>query len=233
MNVICRRAEASVRDALTALWMEAFSDSLEDVTTFLETLAYTRHALVLCEDNRVCSMLFLLPTAVQDGQRRFTVGYIYAGATHTDARGKGYYRRLLAYAEQIAKQEGMVALMLRPASEILFATYRRMGFTVPLYGSVDRTAPIQTEEVLDAHRYAVYRRQLLDGQAFVDWDDRVWSLALSWCEAVTDGSCLILRDDQNVWECLPAEVQTETALLMPLTDDFQTTAPVWFGYGLE
>ncbi len=233
MSVVCRRAQESDHATLIALWMQAFGDAREDVVQFLNTFDYAQTAFVLCEDKRVCSMLFLLPTAVQDGDCRFSAGYIYAGATHPDARGKGYYRRLLDYVAQTARQAGTAALLLRPATDTLAASYRRMGFSVPLYGNAHRRTDRELRNATDAKRYGVRRRELLSGQAFVDWDDRTIAYALSWCKASADETVLMLYDADTVWECLPAVTQTETALLMPLAEDFQTSTPIWFGYGLE
>jgi len=233
VSEVLRRAQASDREALIALWMQAFGDTREEVERFLQVFACERTAYVLCEDGWVCSMLFVLPTAVQDGNHRFAAGYIYAGATRADARSKGYYRRLLAYVAQAERDKGTAALLLRPATDRLADSYRRMGFTVPLYGNTDRDAKIPSGDALDARTYAALRRERLRGQAFVDWDDRTLQYALSWCRAYTNGEHLMLCDGNTVWEYLPAVNQTETALLMPLAEDCHFTASIWFGYGLE
>ncbi len=233
MSVVCRRARTNDREAVIALWREAFGDPREHIVYFLETFDYINTAFVLCENECVCSMLFLLPTAVQDGERRFNAGYIYAGATRSDARGKGYYRRLLSFAEDAARQEGRTALLLRPATSSLADSYRRMGFTVPLYGNGRPSRGMVSNTPLTATEYGACRRRQLCGQAYVDWDDRTLTYALSWCKASADGVCITLYDEDTVWESLPTVIQKETALLMPLVDDFQTTAPIWFGYGLE
>lgn len=233
MNIVCRRARESDRDALVALWVQAFRDPKEDIAHFLDTFDYVKTAFVLCKNERICSMLFLLPTAVQDGDHRFSAGYIYAGATDMEARGKGYYRRLLDYAAQTARQAGTAALLLRPATECLADSYRRMGFTVPLFGNAHSDRDSKPCKTMGAKCYGARRRECLSGQAFVDWDDRTIAYALSWCKAGADGTDLMLYDTDTVWERLPAAQQTETALLMPLIEDFQTSTPIWFGYGLE
>lgn len=233
MSVVCRRAQTNDREALTALWQEAFGDSKEEIERFFDTFEYRNTAFLLCEEERIRSMLFLLPTAVRDRECHYPAGYIYAGATYPDARGKGYYRRLLAFVADTARQEGMAALLLRPATEALADSYRRMGFSVPLYGNCRPRVGISFERTLRAAEYGADRRELLSRQAFVDWDDRTLRYALSWCKAGGDGASLILYDEETVWESLPATEEAETALLMPLTDDFRTTTPIWFGYGLE
>ncbi len=233
MSVVCRRAQVDDRDVLMALWQEAFGDAQDEIEQFFERFDYVNTAFVLCEEDRICSMLFLLQTAVQDVTRRFTAGYIYAGATFSEMRGKGYYRRLLAFVTDKAKQEGTEALLLRPATELLAESYRRMGFTVPLYGNsrpMELTVP---SEAISATEYGNRRRKHLSGQAFVDWDDRTLAHAFLWCKANGNVASLRLFDEETLWESLPATEQRETALLMPLVDDFQTTTPIWFGYGLE
>ncbi len=234
MSVTCRRATASDRAAMKALWRLSFpEDADEDIELFFKTFQPAATAYVLCEADVVCSMLFLLPTAVQDGEYRFAAGYIYAGATHPDARGKGYYRRLLDFVTQTAKQEGTAALLLRPATASLADSYRRMGFSVPLYGNAHPRGDADVPMTVDAGAYGMIRRDRLRGQAFVDWDDRTIAYALSWCNAGADKTAAMLYDTETVWESLPVKMQTETALLMPLTEIFRTTTPIWFGYGLE
>lgn len=241
MSVVCRRACPNDREALTSLWMQAFEgDTEQEINLFLDTFDYVKTAFVLCEDDRVCSMLFLLPITIENGASRFSAGYIYAGATHPDARGKGYYRRLLGYVGEIAGREGMTALVLRPATDALADSYRRMGFSRELYGNArpltwDDTA---ASTALSAQEYALQRRRRLreSGQAFVDWDDRTLAYALTWCEAqsTTSGQVMLLsRESARLWESLPAAQSAVTALLKPLTASFQTKTPIWFGYGLE
>lgn len=233
MSESFRRAQASDREALIVLWMQAFGDTREEIEHFLQVFDYVETAYVLCEDGCICSMLFVLPTAVQDGKRRYEAGYIYAGATRADARGKGRYRRLLAHVAQAERDKGTAALLLRPATDRLADSYRRMGFTVPLYGNAHQSAQLPRGEVADARAYTALRREHLRGQAFVDWDDRTVQYALSWCKAYTNGEFLMLCDGTAVWEYLPAVNQIETALLMPLAEDYRILASIWFGYGLE
>ncbi len=241
MSVICRKARENDRDALMSLWMQAFEgDTANDIALFFDTFDHTQTAFVLCEGERVFSMLFLLPITIEDATRHVPAGYVYAGATHPDARGKGYYRRLLDYVGETAKQEGIEALVLRPATDMLAESYRRMGFSCELFGNARllREADVTASTALSAQTYALQRRTLLraSGQAFVDWDDRTLAYALTWCEArrTENGSVLLLsRDSERVWESLPFTDSAMTALLKPLTDTFKITTRIWFGYGLE
>ena len=233
MSGECRRACHADRESLIALWIQAFGDPREDIERFLDAFEFTKTAFVLLENERLCSMLFLLPTAVQEDNRRFSAGYIYAGATAADMRGNGCYRRLIDYVVQTARGEGTAALLLRPATDLLAESYRRMGFSVPLYGNVCKDIDIKQGDNTDAADYVARRRELLKGQAYVDWNECVFRYALSWCTAVADDTSLILHDGETAWERLPAMNPSEIALLMPLTEDFHTSAPIWFGYGLE
>ncbi len=255
MSVCCRRAGEQDRDAIKQLWQLSFEDdSADDTERFLQVFSLEENAFVLTWQERVQSMLFLLPTVIESGEERVTVGYIYAGATHPDARGKGFYRRLLGFAFEWAKQNGMAALLLRPATPTLEESYRRMGFTVPLYAAEYAVQATQCVKgtPLSAAEFAAKRRAILRGrgQAFVDWDDNTLEYVCSWCDAVAidDHACaLIAQDGAMVWEyitsdssvLLPMDTTVRTfgddtvlALMRP-TSGWVPSKPIWFGYGME
>ncbi len=242
MSVVCHRASESDRADIKHLWHLSFEeDSEQDIDLFLNTFDVSKTAFVLCENDRVCSMLFLLPVTVEADAARYAAGYIYAGATHPSARGKGHYRHLLTFVAETAKQAGMSALVLRPATDALFDSYRRMGFTVPLSGNAHsgNGKSYAGTTTLSPRAYIQHRREVLRGcgQAFVDWDERVIAYALTWCEARLSADAeLILRvpESDYVGEQLPPQCsETHIAALMkPLSDDISTEL-IWFGYGLE
>lgn len=258
MSVCEKLATTDDVKQLKSLWHTAFADdSDEDIDHFFDCFFDGSSCLIIKDNDSVMSMLFLLETAVENAGCRYPVGYIYAGATHPSVRGKGYYRRLLSFAETEAKRRGLYALLLRPATPQLAESYRRMGFTVPLFCDEQdvSAASSATEKELTAQAFVAMRRQLLAQmqQPFVDWDERVMAYALRWCRAVSCAptSCaLYARDDDGVrvWDmigevvsavesgmCRTAGAAVLTALLCPVDPAVPETVweNVYFGYGLE
>ncbi len=245
-------AVSSDREALKALWLEAFpEDSAAETDAFLDTFFDEGRALVARDDGRIVSMLFLLAQQLwHEGQSR-TVGYVYAGATATARRGEGLYRQLLGFAAQYAAEQGMAALFLHPADAYLAQSYRRMGFDVPMTCArcVDKTANAGAEP-LSPSAYRAHRcRALREAQvAFVDWDEKTLRYAMTWCRALgtKDGAALLgERDGQCfAWECfgaLPPEAtagrtvgqEEEVGLMRWLETEPPCLPSIYMGYGLE
>lgn len=253
---VCAAAAEADREQMLDLWRLSFSnDSDEDIALFFSM--FFQYAFVTRVDERVASMLFLLPTEVIYGNVRLSVGYIYAGATHPDYRANGLYRRLIQFVLSHARENGMKAVFLRPADEALSQSYRRMGFTVPMTCREYTASPSQTADGGDyeAALYRLKRRQRLDNMTlpYVDWSEGVLEYALSWCRAMGNENGIGLYADDGetpvFWEWLGDEpsvpdgrtvtvrtVGTEKTigLLYPFDDTiFAAMPPIYMGYGLE
>ena len=254
-------ASLSDRAILKALWCEAFDDEPQEVDAFLDRFFSDKTALVMREDGRVVSMLFLLPSTVVIPHERRKVGYIYGGATCKQDRGKGHYRRLLSFAQAVAAEQGLSALFLHPADDRLDDSYRRLGFTVPLFASETAACPVISRREatsLTAAQYVRMRRRLLNEQqaAYIDWDETVLTHCLSWSRAYAFGqsSCALVSDDwATVYEYIGADAnnvyvpteaarlpvvcrgvgeQTVVGRLYPL-DELNWETPIYMGYGME
>ena len=66
-------------------------------------------------------MLFLLPGNAVFRGRSYSVRYLYAGCTHPEFRGHGYYRQLMVAAAQKVEEMGEHAIFLHPADDVLTA----------------------------------------------------------------------------------------------------------------
>ena len=77
----------------------------------------------VCEDGKPLSMLFSIPCLLQTEKEAVEARYLYAVATHPEARGRGLAGRLL---RQVIKEGYPV--FLRPMQPSLFDFYARVGF---------------------------------------------------------------------------------------------------------
>lgn len=220
---VCAVAQHGDREAMEALWMLSFpEDTASDIAAFFDRFFRDGQAFVCKQDDRVLSMLFLLPASLCSERCRRPVGYVYAGATHPDARGQGCYRLLLRYVRKWAKERGMAALFLRPADAALATSYRRMGFTDALTATVWDATVIYGDASavsrLTPADYTRLRRRFLNDRRipFVDWDDAVIDHALTYATAVSVGHAAALytvEDDRlMIWELLADVADRETAL---------------------
>ncbi len=232
-----RYATHADAEMMLALWREAFpEDTEEDITAFLDRFIHT--AVVIADGNRVVSMLFLLPASLCCGEREFPVAYIYAGATASTHRSQGLYRRLIEFAAAQVKHSGGAALFLRPADEALAVSYRRMGFTVPLYTA---RAAIACGSVMDAasfthQKHACFARLSV---AHIVWSVDVIDYLQSFTTAYLheNGDMSLASPDGMCLEYVCAsrwDAPLSAGLLRPLDNEtFAQLAPIYMGYGLE
>ena len=230
-------AAAEDKQQMFLLWQEAFpEDGDEDITVFLERFA--EYALVAKDKDAVVSMLFLLPATLWYNEHEIPVGYIYAGATATLYRGQGWYRRLIEYAASEAISRGYGGLFLRPADEALAESYRRMGFTVPLYTA--KIAPSSDNgRKTDVITYTREKHE---------WFSRALVPHILWSSAVTDyldvfttaylteNDGVLLSSDDVCLEYVSSSAfvaEHRAGLLCSLGEDFISLPPIYMGYGLE
>lgn len=116
------------KEQVKALWKQVFGDTDEYVEYFF-TKQTDEVILLLEEQNQVQSMLILFwfPVTFPDGTTAMT-GYVYALATHPDARGKGHGRTLLAYADHYLQEHGIDGVTTVPAEPSLHTFFGSTGF---------------------------------------------------------------------------------------------------------
>ena len=118
-------AEAD-RTAIKALWRIAFAEFPDDPDTNIDFCRRTGHGALFvgCLDGEVIGTIL----AGHDGHR----GWIYHLATHPDQRGRGYARRLVAYAETFLAGLGVpkLNLQIRANNAAVQGFYERLGYAV-------------------------------------------------------------------------------------------------------
>lgn len=170
---------------LRALWQMAFGDGEEFLELFFRGYDCPERTLVLCEGGRVMTMLFLLPTTLVDGKGGFMpMPYVYALATHREARGKGCARRLLGFAGRWARQMGAEGISTVPAEPSLHKFFASAGFRE---GFSSRKIALCWEELsqgeiegsivpVDARSYNLLREELLREIPHVAYPDQLVEL---------------------------------------------------------
>jgi len=240
--MIVKRATPADILSVERLWQTVFGDEIAEIRSFLSNFPVEKHAFVIRQGNVVVSMLFLIEAALVCGDRTEPIGYIYAGATHPSARGKGLYRQLLQAVETYAAEAGMKAVFLQPADAVLAKTYERMGFTVPMVADRLRGSCVpQPLTSVTAQEYCAFRYACLEKQdrPFVEWPMPVYRHAGLWASfyKTESGDGFMVSSEGVVLERFSPSGSQETCVgLLKWLDhssmiDF--TNAVYFGYGMD
>lgn len=120
---------------IISLWQEAFKDSEEDILFFLENCKH-KNALGYFEENKLCSMLFLVDCKVEGRGAK----YIYAACTYENQQRKGQMSSLLSFCE---KEYNFLALI--PANDKLVDYYDKRGFN--LRSKIDNIIFDESDEI--------------------------------------------------------------------------------------
>ena len=109
------------------LWKLAFGDQDADIDYFFAHGDLSQ-VLVLLEDGEVWSMCALFPTTLvlPEGESA-PAAYIYAMATHPEARKRGYGRFLLHYIDFYLQEKGMGCVAIVPSEPSLHKFFAAAG----------------------------------------------------------------------------------------------------------
>jgi ribosomal protein S18 acetylase RimI-like enzyme len=154
-----------------ALWTLVFGDKPAMQREFYR-LCGVEGPLVLREEGAVRAMLALPETDLvfPDGWSVRT-GYVYALATHPDARGRGLAGALLAYAADLGRRRGLDCLVTVPAQPSLFDFFARNGYVPGFYHRRVLADPIPGPSCpVSPEEYAQLRSQLLAGTTHLAQD---------------------------------------------------------------
>ena len=184
-----RKANKAEIRQLGALWKACFpSDSSDYINAFLTALPQESVALVGWVGDEAATMLFLLPATAEFRADSYAVRYLYAGCTHPQHRGNGYYRELMQAAARLVESMGEHAIYLHPADETLDKTYRRLGYQDGIFGVRYETPQNVYKVPFCRTDYFRKRKQLLTDfkRNIVVWDpsEAVVSLFLSEADAM-------------------------------------------------
>ncbi len=117
--------------ALRQLWQLAFGDEDAFLDAFFETAYSPRRCLCLEAEGRLLAAAYWLPCSLEGRQ----YAYIYAVATHPQARNRGLCRKLMEAIHGQLAQEGYVGALLVPGDPGLGTMYAKMGYG--FFGGMD------------------------------------------------------------------------------------------------
>ena len=109
---------------LYRLWADCFGDRESDIALYFTHYWKPERMFVLERDGAAQAMCawFSLELAGQPA------AYFYAVATAPAYQGRGFCRRLMAYAEAELEQQGISQFLLVPGGESLFQFYQKIGY---------------------------------------------------------------------------------------------------------
>ncbi|MFZ4455155.1 MAG: GNAT family N-acetyltransferase [Bacteroidales bacterium] len=245
-----RTSKQSDIPQIVSLWRTCFGDSDEYIRSFLSIIGTPERCLVVELENKIASMIFMLPAKMNVAGTSRDVIYIYACATSPEFREKGVMRDLLEAAYKQAVEQSAFALILIPASEKLSAYYQKIGF-LPFFcktkfrlAAVDKllTEPLNKDTISEI--IAIRKRNLTSDFA-CHWPDNHLRFALN--ELADDGvkafisenSYVLFSPENQVVEALPLEqyqlsTDEEFALIRfcenAILPDFEKP---YFNFGLD
>ena len=182
--VFANPKDAQMLTEICDLWRTCFLDG--DFSDF-----YTKHRLtednmlIIYRDGKPVSMASFLPAVYHTAKGAIPVRYVYAVATHPDARKQGFARKILETGIELWDEP----LVLSPADGHLRDYYGNMGF-VPAFRSEQVDVRLSPEaprcwnfhlEEADPKEYAAVRQKLLSERkgSFLSWDEQAVSFAFS------------------------------------------------------
>lgn len=107
------------------IYEEAFGIEDKEFTDALFKYCF-KFCKVLKKDEKIVSMLFLLPCDLVIGSESKDAYYLFAAATKVCEQGKGYMQELI----ENVKKESKAPIFLRPAQKSLIEFYKQKGFEV-------------------------------------------------------------------------------------------------------
>ena len=125
------------------IYKESFEESLQfEEKLFCKGLEFVEY---LEDGGAVKSILFLLPCTLVTEKMQIPAKYIFAAATKSTDRKKGYMEKLL----ERVKNENEDLLFLRPASKRLEEYYGRVGFKSFVGTSSETNVKIKPSEIME------------------------------------------------------------------------------------
>ncbi len=243
----------SQTEELTALWQEAFGDTLEFIDGFFCTGFSPSRCRCLMVEGKIAAALYWFDVTL-DNQR---LAYLYAVATAKAHRGQGLFHTLMADTHAHLKLRGYDGILLVPQTEAHRGLYAHLGYescsTIREFTcQAGEAAPLQR---IDREEYAALRRRLLPvGGAVQDGESIAYLEMMAFfyrgedflLAARKEGSRLICPELLGNAAAAPGIVAalgcaegmfrtpgegTDFAMFLPLTKDAQ--APGYFGLAFD
>ena len=167
---------AKHREALRALWQEAFGDTDAFLDSFEKSAFSPDRCRCITEGNKVLAALYWFDCELK-GKR---IAYLYAIATAKSHRGCGLCRALMENTHAHLSARGYVGTLLVPSEPSLFAFYEKLGYRP--HGFIGELACRTSSETIelrkiDTEEYAALRRKLLPENGVLQENENLAFLA--------------------------------------------------------
>lgn len=157
---------------LTALWQEAFGDTVEFIDGYFCTAFSPARCRCITISRKVVAALYWMD--VRLGEQRYA--YIYAVAVTEKRRGKGLARTLLADTQAHLALRGYDGVLLVPGSDSLRSLYEKLGYvtctSVSEFPADAGDTPIPLQRI-SRDEYARLRREVLPAGAGVEDEESI------------------------------------------------------------
>jgi len=181
---------------LKRLWNQVFGDSDAAVDFYFSHRHQNQNMLVYEADSIIAGMMTMLPVQLAFSQKIRPGRYVYAVATAPAYRGQGISTELLLYCHDWMKKNGETASILVPASDSLFAFYKKRGYETLFYVDITTVHSAQLPPFpigsvctpCSAQDFYRLRDSAFSGSSlFVKWDKAALEYIIQSATAFGDG----------------------------------------------
>lgn len=168
------------------IWKLCFHDCDSVIDTFFSVCFDYDDCYISKTKNAVESMIFMIPSIINDGENKYSNRYLYGVSTLPSLQGKGIMSRLINHALTCERIRGTKTVCCIPATESLFDFYSRFGFENAIYCSEN---VLNRESLFDSavkcdyfyntgiYEFNKVRKKLLNNNCFVDFPEKYLALA--------------------------------------------------------
>lgn len=187
-------------ETLFSIWKKCFSADTVFLNFFFKECFPLTKTYVYKDLGRVVSSISLIDLTLV-GNPSKKGAYLYGVCTLPEYRGNHLSTKLIEYAEDDCRENGYNFIVTRPASPSLFALYRKIGYTTPIYRQYsDVPLPIYADGVsfkeLDAKRLKELRKSHLVSNYF-EWDKKVLEYIIAYTK-YQQGSAVELESERYI-----------------------------------
>ncbi len=124
-----KAATHSMTNEILNIMSRSFDDPKWFVKFFLDNKLSLENCYVCTVDNKVVSLLHVIPLKVRLNKNDFNGAYIYGVCTSPEYRNNGYMTKLIKYTHKVCLESGYECAFLSPASEKLENFYKKLGYS--------------------------------------------------------------------------------------------------------
>lgn len=168
--------DVSTVSALMDVWQSSFGDDRETVSLFFETAYHPSRTRYLREGGEIVASLYWFDCLAHGRP----IAYLYAIATDSKHRGKGYCKALMRETHEHLAASGYAGAILVPAEPSLFDFYAKLGYRtcsyVNCFTCIGAKEKVRVSAV-SKDAYAAKRRQLLPEGSVIQENENLDYLA--------------------------------------------------------